>query len=153
MEIRCVRADKSALMRLLTAALAALVLAAAPHAAAQRREPAGRAEQTRAPSAAPAVAQEQAAAGEGVVNIQTASVEELQRLPGIGPAKAQAIVEFRARAPFRRVEEIMRVRGIGRATFRRLRPMLTVSGPTTLQEAVRGARRRAPAEEDEVEQH
>lgn len=67
-----------------------------------------------------------------VINIQTASVEELQRLPGIGPAKAEAIVAQRTRAPFRRIEDILRVRGIGRATFRRLRPYLTISGPTTL---------------------
>lgn len=72
------------------------------------------------------------ASSEGVVNIQTASTEELQRLPGIGPSKATAIVTHREHNPFRRVEDIMRVRGIGRATFRRLRPYLSVSGQTTL---------------------
>lgn len=69
---------------------------------------------------------------QGVVNINTASVAELTRLPGVGEAKAQAIVAQRERRTFRRVEEIMRVRGIGRATFRRLRPMLTVQGNTTM---------------------
>lgn len=72
------------------------------------------------------------AAGDGVVNLQTASAEELQRLPGIGPSKAEAIIAQRTRTPFRRIEDILRVRGIGRATFRRLRPYLSVSGATTL---------------------
>ncbi len=75
---------------------------------------------------------ELAASDEGVVNLQTASAEELQRLPGIGPSKAEAIIAQRTRTPFRRIEDILRVRGIGRATFRRLRPYLSVTGPTTL---------------------
>ena len=86
------------------------------------------------------------ASADGVVNIQTASAEELMRLPGIGPSKAEAIIQFRDRTPFRRVEDILRVRGIGRATFRRLRPMITVSGPTTLAHDV--TTRRAPRSED-----
>lgn len=69
----------------------------------------------------------------GVVNINTATEDELMRLPGIGPAKARAIVQARERNRFRRPEDILRVRGIGRATFRRLSPMLRVDGPTTLQ--------------------
>lgn len=72
------------------------------------------------------------AATDGVVNIQTATVEQLQQLPGIGPSKAEAIVAQRERRAFRRIEDILRVRGIGRSTFRRLRSMLTVDGPTTL---------------------
>ncbi len=72
-------------------------------------------------------------AAEGVVNINTATQSELSRLPGIGPSKASAIIAYRERGRrFRRVEDLLRVRGIGRATFRRLRPMLTVQGPTTL---------------------
>lgn len=68
----------------------------------------------------------------GQVNLNTASAEELQRLPGVGPSRAVAIVAYREQHPFRRIEELMRIRGIGRATFRRLRPMLTLEGPTTL---------------------
>lgn len=85
-----------------------------------------------------------AAATDGVVNIQTASVEQLQLLPGIGPSKAEAIVAQRDRRAFRRVEDIMRVRGIGRTTFRRLRSMLTIDGATTL--AAPQPQRRAAAE-------
>lgn len=126
------------------AALLALTLgaiASMPHDAhAQRR-----------PAAAAASADEAAApSADGVVNIQTASADELQRLPGIGPSKAQAIIQFRERTPFRRVEDILRVRGIGRATFRRLRSMLSVSGPTTLSTEVHMPRApRAEADEDE----
>lgn len=69
----------------------------------------------------------------GVVNLNDASVEQLERLPGIGPSRARAILELRARLKrFTRLEDLLRVRGIGRATFRKLRPLLTLDGPTTL---------------------
>jgi len=87
-----------------------------------------------------ATAAEEAPAPTGVVNIQTATAEQLQLLPGIGPSKANAIVAHRERRAFRRVEDILRVRGIGRATFRQLRPMLTVEGPTTFAAPARPAR-------------
>jgi competence protein ComEA len=70
----------------------------------------------------------------GVVNVVSASAEELERLPGIGPSKAKAIVEHRKNHPFHKVEEITKVRGIGRKMFVRLRPYLTLNGPTTLKE-------------------
>jgi competence protein ComEA len=77
----------------------------------------------------------------GVVNINTASELELMRLPGVGPSKARAIVQLRERLQrFKRVEGIMRVRGIGRKTFRKLRSMLTIEGETTLQQAPRTRR-------------
>ena len=79
-----------------------------------------------------ASAQESTAAPEGVVNLNTATEAELSRLPGIGGSKARAIIAHRQEQPFRRVEDILRVRGIGRATFRRLRPNLAVQGQTTL---------------------
>lgn len=142
-EVRTGLAPQS-IVRAALAALAIVTLASVPSADAQRR-PAAQ------PAAARAQADESAASdAQGTVNIQTASVEELQRLPGIGPSKAAAIVAHRERSAFRRVEDILRVRGIGRATFRRLRPMLTVSGPTTLTEQSR-ARRPARAESDEAE--
>lgn len=59
--------------------------------------------------------------GAGAVSINAASVEELQKLPGIGPAKAQAIVAYReAHGGFRTLEELKEVSGIGEKTYERL---------------------------------
>ncbi len=69
----------------------------------------------------------------GVVNINEAGAEELVRLPGVGPARADAIVNLRGRVRrFNHAEDLLRVRGIGRVGFRRMRPFVTLSGPTTL---------------------
>jgi competence protein ComEA len=74
---------------------------------------------------------------EGVVNLNTASADELQMLPGIGPAKVRNILAYRAKHPFRTIEEVVRIKGIGRKMFRRLRLHLAVSGPTTAQQIIR----------------
>lgn len=68
----------------------------------------------------------------GTVNINTATAEQLTELPGIGQAKANAIVEYRANSPFKTVEEIMQVKGVGEKLFAKLQPHLTVSGQTRL---------------------
>lgn len=52
--------------------------------------------------------------------------EELDRLPGVGPATARRIEEARSERPFRWVEELMRVRGVGPATLARMRPHLAL---------------------------
>ncbi len=72
---------------------------------------------------------------DGVVNINTATPDELQLLPGIGPAKVQAILTYRRAHPFRTVEELTRIKGIGRKMMRKLRPHLAVTGPTTARRA------------------
>jgi competence protein ComEA len=65
------------------------------------------------------------AADAELVELNSADAEDLERLPGIGPSRARAILELRARMKrFTRVEDLMRVRGIGRATFRKLRPLI-----------------------------
>jgi competence protein ComEA len=77
---------------------------------------------------APASADEPAAkvtAPVAPVNLNTATVEQLLTLPGIGPSKAQAIVETRQKiGGFKKLEDLLRVKGIGRKTFRKLEPML-----------------------------
>ena len=74
----------------------------------------------------------QATTLEGVVNINTASVEELSQLPGIGPSKANAIVTFRQAHPFKAVSELAEVKGIGPKKMEKIKDHVTVSGPTTL---------------------
>jgi len=61
------------------------------------------------------------------VNINTAGVDELVTLPGIGKAYAERIVEYRQKnGPFKKVEDIINVRGIGEKTFERIKERLTI---------------------------
>ena len=60
------------------------------------------------------------------ININEAGVDQLVQLPGIGPTRAQAILDEREKRRFRRIEEIMRVPGIGRKTFGRIRSSIRV---------------------------
>lgn len=61
------------------------------------------------------------------VDINTASESDLERLPGVGPSRAKAIVELREQLKgFRRLEDLMRVKGIGRKTFQKLSPLVTL---------------------------
>lgn len=63
------------------------------------------------------------------VNINTASLEELQRLPRVGPQIAQRIIDYRKEhGNFKRIEDIMKVRGIGERTFNQLKDLITVGG-------------------------
>jgi competence protein ComEA len=57
------------------------------------------------------------------VNINTASKEDLDKLPGIGPVKAQAILEAR---PFEKIEDIMKVKGIKEGEFGKIKDLITV---------------------------
>ena len=68
----------------------------------------------------------------GVVNVNTASVQELQLLPGIGESRAQAMVELRKlRGGFKSLDELKQVKGIGDASLERLRPHVRLQGKTT----------------------
>jgi competence protein ComEA len=70
-----------------------------------------------------------AAAATVIVNINTASAAEFDALPGIGPKTAARIVEFRQKnGPFKKVEELMNVRGVGEKNFLKLKAQLTL-GP------------------------
>jgi competence protein ComEA len=83
-------------------------------------------------SAHAAEAAQKPAAGDMIVNINEATLDQLLALPDIGPSKAQAIVTFRGKQPFKKIEDLMRVKGIGRKTFAKLRPYLTINGQTTI---------------------
>ena len=64
------------------------------------------------------------------ININTASAKELDALPGIGAKTAALIVEYRQKnGPFKKIEELMNVRGVGEKSFLKLRPKLTVGTP------------------------
>jgi competence protein ComEA len=77
---------------------------------------------------APAAKAASAAPAVGVVNINTASARDLEVLPGIGQKTAARIVEYRQKnGPFKKVEELMNVGGIGEKSFLKLKPQLTVA--------------------------
>jgi len=68
-----------------------------------------------------------AARADVVVDVNTASEKDLQSVPGIGPALAKRIVEFRdEHGAFERVDDLLKVRGIGEKSLVKLRPHLTV---------------------------
>lgn len=83
--------------------------------------------------ALPAVSAEQAEpAVSGTVNVNTATLEELQLLPGIGESRARAVIELRKqRGGFKRIEDLLEVRGIGESSLEKLRPFVTTQGRTT----------------------
>ena len=62
-----------------------------------------------------------------LININTASLSELDRLPGIGPTTAQKIIDYRtANGPFAQIADIINVSGIGPATYENIKNLITV---------------------------
>jgi competence protein ComEA len=88
------------------------------------------------------------AAATGTVNLNTAGAEQLALLPRVGETVAARIVAFRdANGPFKAIEDLMLVEGIGERTFELMRPHVALSGETTLAEKVRVASAEPEAEE------
>jgi competence protein ComEA len=78
-----------------------------------------------------ALAAHAAGAETSQININTASATELTTIKGVGPAKAQSIIEYREKnGAFKTVDDLKLVRGIGDKMLEQLRPQVTVGGNT-----------------------
>jgi len=77
-------------------------------------------------------AQKKATAGEDgkstvMVNVNTAGIQELMKLPRIGEKMAQRIIEFREKnGKFKKIQDLMKVKGIGEKTFKKMEKMVTI---------------------------
>ena len=81
--------------------------------------------------AAPRAAAKTAPSSTAIVNLNTASASDLEGLPGIGAKTAARIVEYRQKnGPFKKIEELMNVQGIGEKSFLKLRAQLSVGSKT-----------------------
>jgi competence protein ComEA len=69
----------------------------------------------------------------GVINLNTATVAQLDLLPGVGEKAARRIVAHREKTPFKRTEELLKVKGFGKKKFEKMKAHLAVSGNTTLE--------------------
>jgi competence protein ComEA len=64
------------------------------------------------------------------VDLNTAGIDDLRRLPGVGQKRAEAILALRARLPggrFRQIEDLLKVKGVGRAMLKRLHPLVRIT--------------------------
>lgn len=83
--------------------------------------------QTEEPFLPGATATEESSEDSDLININTASVEELDSLPGIGPTIAQRIVDYRdENGLFQSIEDIMNVSGVGPSTFDQIKDLITI---------------------------
>jgi competence protein ComEA len=106
-------------MRVLFVLLAIVAMAAVPAAAQQSST------KTEKPAAA---AKAERPAATTVVNLNTATQAQLESLPGVGAKVAERILEYRQKnGPFKKVEDLMNVKGIGEKSFLKLKPLLTVT--------------------------
>ena len=103
------------MIRMWTAFALALLIATAVTAAQEPTRPAAK-----APTAAAGSA----------INLNTATVAQLETLPGVGKATAERILEYRQKnGGFKKVEDLMNVRGIGEKSFLKMKPLIMVAAP------------------------
>ena len=118
-------------MRVVLMLLAVAAMAVIPAAAAQQAKAAS------ASPGAPSRASKATPAPATPINLNTATQAQLESLPGVGTKAAQRILEYRKQnGSFKKVEDLMNVKGFGEKTFLKLKPMLTIgekaatSGPS-----------------------
>jgi competence protein ComEA len=112
-------------MRVLLMFLAVAAMAVMPVAAAQQAQEG----KTPAPTAKTASSSSSKAAPAPTtpINLNTATQAQLESLPGVGPKAAQRILEYRKQnGHFKKLEDLMNVKGFGEKTFLKLKPMLTL---------------------------
>jgi competence protein ComEA len=106
-------------MRVMLMLLAVMAMAVIPATAVQQAKAAPAAKSTAAAKPAPVPS--------APININTATQTQLESLPGVGAKAAQRILEYRKQnGNFKKVEDLMNVKGFGEKTFLKLKPMLTV---------------------------
>ncbi len=71
---------------------------------------------------------------QGTINVNTATVDQLMLLPGVGEVKAQMILDARAKKPFAGKEDLLAVKGIGEKMLEKWDAYITYNGETTLKE-------------------
>lgn len=71
------------------------------------------------------------AASKSTLNLNTATLDQLTTLPGIGPKTAQLILEYRTKnGGFKKIEELMNVKGIGEKSFLKIKPLVSAPPKT-----------------------
>jgi competence protein ComEA len=88
-----------------------------------------------APTGRASIEEQQSSAQQApALNLNTATQADLEKLPGVGPATAKQILDYRQKNNgFKKVEELMNVKGIGEKSFLKLKPLVTIA-PPKLQE-------------------
>ncbi len=82
----------------------------------------------------PAAEQKAAAAAATPLNLNAATAADLEKLPGVGPALASRIIDYRQKnGGFKKIEELMNVQGIGEQSFLKLKALLTIAPPKTAE--------------------